>query len=165
MHGILKDRFLEVIDNNLKSRLISKGYGFKKEKRFFLDLFEGFYLFENKKIKIKIDGNIASKKKIKETFLKKIKNFDEKYIVYKDFKEKGYIIKDGSIFGFDFRIYEKNKKEHTHTKYVVDVKKTHKDQMQKLIKSERLANSINATYILAIIDLDKKITKIKLNRF
>ncbi len=164
MKAYLEGKNCKVIDNNLKSRLISKGYGLKKEKYLEIDLFESYYLFEKEKINI-----IFKEKEITlETFRKycqeKIKNFKDKYLVYKDFKEKGYIVKDGAIFGFDFRIYEGKSKTHEHTKYVVDVKRTHKDEMNKVIKSERLANSVKTKYIIAIIDMEDKITKIKLER-
>jgi len=164
MNGILENNNCKVIGNNLKSRLISKGYGTKKEGYLELNLFESMYLFEKKKINLILNKKVLKAKEIEEYVKKHIKNFDDKYLVYKDFKEKGFIVKDGAIFGFDFRIYEGNSKTHEHTKYVVDVKRTHKDEMTKVIKSERLANSVKTKYIIAIIDLENKITKIKLER-
>jgi tRNA-intron endonuclease len=160
MNAYIDGKRCIVTSNNLKSRLIEKGFGTKKEDLLILDLFESYFLLETKKIKITKD-----EKEIKITQLKKyIKEFTDKYLVYKDFREKGYIVKDGAIFGFDFRVYEGNSKTHQHTKYVVDVKRTHKDEMTKVIKSERLANSIKTKYIIAIIDQEDKITKIKLER-
>ncbi len=164
MKGILKNRFIEIYSNNLKSQLINKGFGNKQDNYLEIDFFEGLFLLEKNKMKIYLDNKIILKKDFISYSEKKIKNFKEKYIVYKDFKEKGYIIKDGAIFGFDFRIYEGKTKKHEHTKYVVDVKKTHKDEMSQIIKSERLANSINAEYVIAIIDMDQKIIKIKIKR-
>jgi tRNA-intron endonuclease len=164
MNGILKNNNCKVIENNLKSRLISKGYGIKKDEYLELNLFESMYLFEKNKMNIILNKKQLTKDKIEAYINKHIKNFKDKYIVYKDFKENGYIIKDGATFGFDFRIYEGNSKVHEHTKYVVDVKRTHKDEMTKIIKSERLASSIKTKYIIAIIDLENKVTKIKLER-
>lgn len=164
MKGYLNNRFVIVYDNNLKSKLINKGYGLKKEDSLELDLFESFYLFEKKKIEIYYKDKKINKDEFIKKIEKKIKNFQEKYLVYKDLKKDGYRVKDGAIFGFDFRVYEKETDKHTHTKFVVDVKSTHKDEMSKVIKSERLANSINTKYVIAIVDFDKKITKIKLER-
>lgn len=164
MKVYLESRNCKVIDNNLKSRLISKGYGVKKEKYLELDLFESYYLAEKQKITVILKDKELSIDDFEKHCIDKIKNFKDKFLVYKDFKEKGYIVKDGAIFGFDFRIYEGKSKTHEHTKYVVDVKRTHKDEMNKVIKSERLANSVKTKYIIAIIDLEDKITKIKLER-
>ncbi|MCK9293011.1 MAG: tRNA-intron lyase [archaeon] len=161
MNSLIKinKNFCEIRNNKLKSQLVSKGFGFNDNGVLKLDLFETFYLVENNKIKLEL-----SKKDLQKICEKEIKDFNDKYLVFKDFRDKGYIIKDGAIFGFDFRIYEKSDKKHTHTKYVVDIKRTYKDTIIKVIKSERLANSINAKYILAIIDAENKIIKIKLER-
>jgi len=166
MNVILKNREGIVNENTLKSQLVQKGFGNLNNKELSLDLFELYYLFETKKIKvIDLKKKEVNEKKLKEHVKTKIKEFEDKYLVYKGFKEKGYIIKDGAIFGFDFRIYDGNtKNEHTHTKYVVDVKRSHKETINEIIKSERLANSIHTTYILAIIDQEKKIIKIKIER-
>ena len=163
---ILKNKNCIVKDNNTKSNLIQKGYGFLKDKNLVLDLFESNYLLEKKKIDV---VDLKNKKitidKLLEYSENKIKDFNDKYLVFKDFRDNGYVIKDGSIFGFDFRIYEnKDSKEHTHTKYVVDVSRSHKDTINKIIKSERLANNIKTTYILAILDMQDKIIKIKIER-
>jgi len=164
MNAVLKNKKCIIESNNLKSKLVEKGYGQKKEVSLELDLFESHYLLENKKITIIKEAKEIKLKDFKEYCEKNIKSFNDKYLVYKDFKEKGFIVKDGAIFGFDFRVYEGKNKNHEHTKYVVDVKRTHKDEMSKVIKSERLANSIKTKYIIAIIDLEDKITKIKLER-
>lgn len=163
MTAELKGKKCIIISNNLKSQLINKGFGFKKDTFLEIDLYESFYLLEKKKIKIIKENKEINLKDFEKYVNKHIKNFNDKYLVYKDFKEKGFIVKDGAIFGFDFRIYEYSK-NHQHTKYVVDVKRTHKDDMTKIIKSERLANSINTKYVIAIIDMEEKITKIKLER-
>lgn len=160
----LNDRTCTVTSNNLKSLLINKGYGTKNKNILELDLFETMYLLEKKKIKIIYKEKEISLKELENYTLKKIKKFKDKYLVYKQLKKEGNIVKDGAIFGFDFRIYDGKSKKHEHTKYVLDVKRTHSDEMSKVIKSERLANSIKTKYIIAIIDLENKVTKIKLER-
>ncbi|MDD4049509.1 MAG: tRNA-intron lyase [Candidatus ainarchaeum sp.] len=164
MNAYIDGKRCIVTSNNLKSKLIQKGFGTKKEDLLILDLFESYFLLETKKIKITKDEKEITADEFRGYVKKYIKEFTDKYLVYKDFREKGFIVKDGAIFGFDFRVYEGNSKTHQHTKYVVDVKRTHKDEMTKVIKSERLANSIKTKYVIAIIDQEDKITKIKLER-
>ena len=154
----------KIENNTLKNKLKSKGFGYNVNLNYHLDLFESFYLLEKKKIEIKDKTNsIINITTMLEICNKKIKNFEDKYIVFKEYRDNGKIIKDGALFGFDFRVY-KNSKEHTHTQEVIDVKRTYKDTMKEIIKSERLANSIHAKYILAIIDNQKKIIKIKIEK-
>ncbi len=157
----LENDFCKIENNNLKSQLTKKGIGFKKELDFYIDLYETFYLFCKNKITVKKDSKNLSKKEILEICKKNIKDFENKFLVYEDLKNQGYIVKDGTSFGFDFRVY-KNKNEHT--EFVVDVIKSQKDTINKIIKSERLATTINAKCVLAIVSLEKKIIKIKIEK-
>jgi tRNA-intron endonuclease, archaea type len=155
-----------VKDNNLKSQLTQKGFGFRKGLETYLDLFECFYFLEKKKIIIvdKNSKNITTKE-LKKICNKEISDFSEKYIVFKEFTEKGYVAKDGNIFGFDFRVYKKSKAgEHTHTEMVVDVFKNTKIATREIIKSERLATTINAKFVMAIVDKEEKIQLIKIEK-
>lgn len=162
----LKNNKCLVKDNTLKSQFALKGFGYKKELDYYIDLFESYYFLEKKKIEI-IEGNKEIKlNEFKKKCNQKINNFENKYLVFKSFTEEGYLVKDGLIFGFDFRVYKRNKNKHTHTEFVVDIKETHKskEDIVKLIKSERLANTINTKYIIAIIDQEQKIHKIKIEK-
>jgi tRNA-intron endonuclease, archaea type len=160
MFVLYENNKYKVENNNLKSMLVKKGFGHKNDLDFFLEEYEVYYLLSNKKIKIKDKSNkIIPIKKIKDLLVKKIKDFETKYLVYKEFRDSGNIIKDGTTFGFDFRVY---KKKENHTDFVVDVKKSHKDTLPNIVKSERLAKTINAKYVLCIVTLEKKILKLKI---
>lgn len=162
---ILNKNNCEVKSNNKKSQLIEKGFGHKTDTSYFLDFFESYYLLSKKKIKIYKDDLEINLDQFQKIASKNIKNFFEKQLVYNYLIEKGFIVKDGSYFGFDFRIYNKVKK-HEHTEYLLDVKLTHdnKTEIQKIIKDERLANSINAKYLLGIVNKENKINIIKIER-
>lgn len=164
MKAYLENKMCKIKENTLKSQLIKKKFGEKKDGFLYIDFFESYYLFERKKIKIYKEEKELSLLEFKKIVKRNIKNFENKYLVYKDFKNKGYLLKDGGIFGFDFRVYKENTKKHEHTLFVLDVLETHKDTMSRIIKSERLANSINAGYFVAIVDLDEKVLKLKIER-
>ena len=72
-----------------------------------LDLIEGCYLQLKSKIQI-----YKNKKKISKETMSNICNdeyhdFGKKFQVYKDFREKGYIVSPGIKFGCDFAVYQK----------------------------------------------------------
>lgn len=157
----IKNNYCKIENNNLKSQLAKKGIGFKKDLDYFIDLYESFYLFSKNKINIKKDNKQLSEKELLEICNNKIKDFDTKYLVYEEFRNEGKIIKDGATFGFDFRVYNN---KGNHTDFVIDVKKTHKDSITNVIKSERLATTINAKYVMCIVTLEKKIHKIKIEK-
>ena len=86
-----------------------------------LSLLEALYLIEKKRLKV-IDGN---NKKIKtENFIKKARklepNFWIRYCVFKDMRNRGYIIKTALKFGADFRVYDRGVKPgEDHARWVV----------------------------------------------
>ena len=69
-----------------------------------LDLIEGFYLLSKSKIKIYRDKKSVTEKEMLEICRKEHHNFDKKYTVYRNFRDKGYIVNPGIKFGCDFAI-------------------------------------------------------------
>ena len=72
-----------------------------------LDLIEGYYLQLNSKIQIYKSKKKISKNSMLEVCRHEYHNFDKKFQVYKNFRQKGYIVNPGIKFGCDFAVYEK----------------------------------------------------------
>jgi tRNA-intron endonuclease len=115
-----------------------------------LDLIEGYYLVQKSKIKV-----YKSKKQISENDLLQIArieyhNFDKKYLVYKDFRDKGYIVNPGIKFGCDFAVYQKGPGI-DHAPYLVQVYNT-SDTITAtgIVLAGRLATTVKKQFILAI---------------
>ena len=158
----------ELIDNrivvwNIKDsqKLFTNGYygkpiGIPKPKLneinvpLILDLMEGYYLLQKSIISI-----YKAKKKITETEMLEIcrneyHNFDKKFLVYKNFRDKGYIINPGIKFGCDFAVYQKGPGI-DHAPYLVQVYNT-TDSISStgVVLAGRLATTVRKQFILAI---------------
>lgn len=158
----------ELIDNrivvwNIKDsqKLFTNGYygkpiGMPKPKLneinvpLILDLMEGCYLLQKSIISI-----YKAKKKITETEMLEIcrneyHNFDKKFLVYKNFRDKGYIINPGIKFGCDFAVYQKGPGI-DHAPYLVQVYNT-TDSISStgVVLAGRLATTVRKQFILAI---------------
>ena len=72
-----------------------------------LDLIEGYYLQEKNQITIHKLKKKISKPQMLEICRKEYHNFDKKYQVYKDFRDKNYIVNPGIKFGCDFAVYQR----------------------------------------------------------
>ena len=72
-----------------------------------LDLIEGCYLQETSKIKIYRDKKKVSLEELIKICREEYHNFDKKYLVYKDFREKEYVVNPGIKFGCDFAVYNR----------------------------------------------------------
>ena len=115
-----------------------------------LDLIEGCYLQEISKIKIYKNKKKVSEKEMITICKKEYHNFDKKYLVYKDFREKGYIVNPGIKFGSDFAVYQKGPGI-DHAPYLVQVYNGNDPiSSTDVVLAGRLASSVKKQFILAI---------------
>lgn len=123
-----------------------------------LSLIESFYLMEKGRLKIYKNG-----KKLDEEFMKgliKEKEIYGKYIVYKDLKDRGYIVKTGFKYGSEFRVYERgNAPGKGHSNYLVKViYETYNFSVLDFSSYVRVAHGVNKTLLLAVVDDEEDIT-------
>ncbi|MCL5786606.1 MAG: tRNA-intron lyase [Candidatus Marsarchaeota archaeon] len=118
-----------------------------------IDIFEALFLTENNTIKIRN----ATRAKLIENGNAGRKDFLKLYSVYKDWREKGYVIKTGFKFGTHFRVYFPGAKPTnttngwTHSKHVIQVfPKDAKMLISEWARAIRVAHSVRKTFILAI---------------
>ena len=115
-----------------------------------LDLIEGCYLQEMSKIKIYKNNKKISLNEIIKICKKEYHNFDKKFQVYKDFREKGYVINPGIKFGCDFAVYQRGPGI-DHAPYVVQVyNKNDVITSTGVVLAGRLSTSVRKQFILAI---------------
>jgi len=128
-----------------------------------LDLIEGCYLQEISKIKITKNGKKVSLDTLIKICRKEYHNFDKKFQVYKDFREKGYVINPGIKFGCDFAVYQKGPGI-DHAPYLVQVYNKNDDiSSTAVVLAGRLASSVKKQFILAIPDDKDKIDYLALD--
>jgi len=120
-----------------------------------LSLIEALYLMEKKKIKI-YDGR---NKVIKfDSFLRKTRkiepNFWIRYCVYKDIRNRGYIIKTALKFGADFRVYDRGVKPgEDHARWIVyPVHEGSTLTWYEFAAKNRVAHSTKKRLMLGIVD-------------
>jgi tRNA-intron endonuclease len=115
-----------------------------------LDLMEGCYLLEISKIKIYRDKKNVSLDELVKICREEYHNFDKKYLVYKDFREKKYVVNPGIKFGCDFAVYNRGPGI-DHAPYLVQVyNKSDPISSTDVVLAGRLASSVKKQFILAI---------------
>lgn len=162
----LIENFLVVWDSTKGSQLYKAGYygkplGILKPKipefdaPLILDLMEGLYLVENKKIEIYEDPEMSkvNLKKLKQKAKQLYDEFEEKYAVYHDLRYSGLIVTPGIKFGCDFAVYKYGPGVE-HAPYMVSVKKSGSDiSATEIVKAGRLATTVRKRFIIAVPDL------------
>ena len=126
-----------------------------------LSLLEGLYLLEAGKIVVK---DKKGKRVDFDSFVKKASKVEPKfwirYVVYKDFRSRGYIIKTALKFGADFRVYERGVKPgEDHARWVVYP--VHEGEMltwYEFAAKNRVAHSTKKRLLVAIIDDENDVT-------
>jgi len=133
----------------------SQRFGEKIGEKIFYSLSEALFLVENKKMEI---YNFQNKKISKKDLLKKLqridKKFKTKYLVFKDLREKGYIVKTALKFGAEFRVYEKGEKiGKNHAKWILfPVSETNSLTWHDFSAKNRVAHSTKKNLLIAIVD-------------
>ncbi len=81
------------------------------------------------------------------------KHFEGYYAIFKDWVDRGFILKSGFKFGADFRMYTPgvNPERFKHSVHLINVfPKRYSVSAQQLSRSIRVAHGVRKTYILAI---------------
>ena len=116
-----------------------------------LSLIEGYYLLKKSKIEIyspNLDRNI-NLDELTEHGTKYYDNFLDKYEIYEDLRDKGYVVRPGLKFGADFAVYEQGPGI-DHSPYIIQVlPKSVKLSAIDIVRAGRLANSVKKDFVIA----------------
>lgn len=109
-----------VTETKFQDQLRSKGFGENEDSEYTLSYCEALYLaFTNKLVVKNIeDISIGFEQLIKE-MLRNDPSVLTRFLVYRDLRSRGYVVKDGFGFGIDFRVYERGEYQKKPSKYLV----------------------------------------------
>lgn len=149
-----RERVLAEAKDLAKDLYDQSRFGEMKEGKLQYSLVEAFFLLEKGKLEIK-----EGRKKIKpEEFIKKAREVEPKfwvrYCVFRDLRQRGYIVKTALKFGADFRVYDRGVKPgEDHAKWIVfPVHETENMTMHEFAAKNRVAHSTKKRLLLAIVD-------------
>lgn len=158
----IKERILTENSDNARDLYNQSRFGIILEDgKVQLSLLEALYLLEKKRIKI-TDGK--NKKITVDKFLKKAQklepNFWIRYCVFKDMRNRGYIIKTALKFGADFRVYDRGVKPgEDHAKWVVyPVHESSTLTWYEFAAKNRVAHSTKKRLMMGIVDDEGDVT-------
>ncbi len=141
-------------DSNAFSLYKKSHFGEPKENKIQYSLTETLFLLEKGKLEL-----FSKNKKIsKKDFIEKCRRIDKKiqikYPVFKDLRERGYVVKTALKFGADFRVYEKGAKPGKHhAKWIVFCEhESKKLSWHEFSAKNRVAHSTKKNLLLAIVD-------------
>ncbi|MBO8175715.1 MAG: tRNA-intron lyase [Thermococcus sp.] len=131
--------------------------------KLFLSLIEAAYLMDKGKIKVFDSGKELSLRELFDLGRKKDEQFDLKFLVYKDLRDRGYVVKTALKYGSHFRVYRKGMEEHSDWLVWV-VSESQKMFPNDLTARIRVAHGVRKKMIMAVVDEDNDIVYYQIER-
>ena len=163
---VLADSRFVVWSPDEGNRLYKAGYfgkplGVTKPKEAFdsplvLDPIEGLYLLEKGLVTVISSGE---RRRVAPEELRLIargvlEGLDEKYAVYRDLRERGFVVAPGIKYGCDFAVYEHGPGV-DHAPFIVQVRGSGDGiSAPEIVEAGRLATTVRKTFIIAVVDGD-----------
>jgi tRNA-intron endonuclease len=130
-------------------------FGEKLGEKILYSLSEALFLIQDKKMEL-VDyrDKKLTEKEVLNKFQKIDKKFKTKYLVFKDLRKNGYIVKTALKFGAEFRVYEKGKKiGKDHSKWICfPVSENKTLTWQEFSAKNRVAHSTKKNLLIAVVD-------------
>ena len=126
-----------------------------------LSLIEALYLIEKNKLVILKNKN---KELTPEQFIKKARklepNFWVRFCVFKDIRNRGYIIKTALKFGADFRVYDRGVKPgEDHARWIIyPVYEANTLTWYEFAAKNRVAHSTRKRILIAVVDEENDVS-------
>ncbi len=118
--AFLKDDEVRVSDRDRFGELEESGYGTREGQDLVLRDYEALYLLYAKKLELEDSkGGDVGFERLAELAQKKAQDSWTKFVIYRDLRSRGYIVREGFGFGTDLRVYERGDYPKKPAKYVV----------------------------------------------
>jgi tRNA-intron endonuclease, archaea type len=106
--GTLAKKGVIVAEQSNIDALSSRGYGTLENKVFTLTFYEALYLLDKDMLEVKNKkGSVIDFQSILHSYEAQNNNAWVNYLVYRDLRGRGYVVREGFGGGIDFRIYER----------------------------------------------------------
>ena len=158
MYSILLNDRVIVKDENAHNLYNKRYYGNLTDSGLELSFIEALFLLTKNKIEIYDDDKLITKEDL--TDIIRQKHIFSHYLVYKDLRIRGYIIKTGFKYGSDFRIYERGHAPGDgHSNVLVKILSEEQEiKVRDFSSYVRVAHGVRKTLLLAVVDDEYDIT-------
>jgi tRNA-intron endonuclease len=132
-------------------------YGSKKENFVTLSLIESVYLVERGVMTVYDSEKVVDLDTLISLAMDIESEFTRKYEVYKDLKERGFVVKTGFKFGSDFRAYSRveSVSDLPHSEYLITIVDDRRLKTSEITRAVRLAQSVRKKMIFVFRENDR----------
>lgn len=135
-------------------------FGESKEGRIYYSMPEALYLLEKSKLELTEGKKKISFDKLMGTAKKEDLRIQVKYAVFRDMRNRGYVVKTALKFGAEFRVYDKGiHPGQDHAKWVLfPVKEADTLTWHDFSAKNRVAHSTKKNLLIGIVDEERDVT-------
>lgn len=165
VYGTMVSDQAHISDKKMIHELELKGYGEIEKEKLFLKQFETLYLLYTNKLVLK-----KGKKQIDfDFFMNTCQKTDSeiltKFLIYRDLRNRGYVVKDGFGFGSDFRVYERGHFGEKGAKFLIfGLNEGQQEKMGNLQKKIQEITQMGKEPIIAVIERRGEVIYYKINK-
>jgi len=147
-------------DKEAKELYEQSRFGESKDGKILYSLVEVLYLLEKDKIEVMGDNKKLNIKEFTKKAVKYEPNFLVRYVVFKDMRSRGYIVKTALKFGADFRVYDRGiKPGEDHAKWILyPVREGETMTWYEFSAKNRVAHSTRKRLLVAVADEENEVT-------
>jgi len=147
--------------------LMARGYGIQKEKGLVLEFYEALYLLSKGILEVEEE---KTKKVV--TFQDLLKHYQAvsedawvKYLIYRDLRSRGYVVREGFGLGIDFRVYERGQYGKDTADYLIyGVKEGRPVGIENLARTLNYVQNLKKKLILAVLNRRGEVVYYSLSR-
>ena len=154
-----------ITDKTMIHELDQKGYGDLEKEKLFLKQFETLYLLHTKKLTLKKGKSQIDFSAFMNICQKTDSEILTKFLIYRDLRNRGYVVKDGFGFGSDFRVYERGHYGEKGAKFLIfGLNEGQQEKMGNLQKKIEEITQMGKEPIIAVIERRGEVIYYKINR-
>jgi len=154
-----------VINPKMQSVLLDRGFGESQKDTLILNSFETLYLLYNNKLELKKVNKDIIFDELIQKYIQKNDDILTQFLLYRDLRTKGYVVKDGFGFGSDFRVYERGNYGLKDAKFLIFAfNEGTQQKIGKLYKNIAEITKMGKEPIIAVIERRGEIIYYKINK-
>jgi tRNA-intron endonuclease len=152
--GRLMKKGVEVSEKSAIDSLSSRGYGTTEHEVFTLSFYEALYLKDKDLLEVRDErGKEVAFQGLLRCYEAVNENAWVNYLVYRDLRSRGYVVRDGFGAGIDFRIYERGAYGKDTAQYLIlSIQEGKPLPIQEIIRAVQQCQSQKKELILAVMN-------------
>ena len=135
-------------------------FGEKKDGKVIYSIYEALYLLEKGKLEVKDGRKIVKFEKLIELARVKDSQIRTRFIVFRNMRNRGFIVKTALKFGAEFRVYDRGVKPgQDHAKWILfPVSENSQLTWHDFSANNRVAHSTKKNLLIGVVDEEEDVT-------